>query len=193
VIKLSKDHVDTETLWDRLGESGWQGRAYGLWASYFGAPKVTAEYKDNAFDPNTKTTLPTNARTVDSKYAPTKASAFNDIMELKATCRESAALMVFLHGDRDLTEDELDKVAVSVQQWRQLKQAPERQLLIDMSRRQVMEVEYGALVLNYAPYVQWEATQKISEQEKAHTAAVKKEVAAISEKVQGLAAMWPAV
>jgi hypothetical protein len=63
------------------------------------APKVRRGNSGNAFDSNMKI--------VDLRYISTKVSASNDIEELDALPEEYAALLVFLHVDRDLIEDRL--------------------------------------------------------------------------------------
>jgi hypothetical protein len=83
-IKVKKEHVDTEALWDGLGDVGWHGRAYGLWTSYFGPPKWTNEYKDESFDPATKNAMPIKPRQVVNSL-PTEGE------KVRADCRDMIA------------------------------------------------------------------------------------------------------
>jgi hypothetical protein len=94
-IKVKKEHVDTEALWDGLGDVGWHGRAYGFWTPYFGPPKWTNEYKDESFDPATKNALlikprqvvsglPTNGEKVREDYRNMRAAISGQLQDFEA-------------------------------------------------------------------------------------------------------------
>jgi hypothetical protein len=181
-IKLVSGDIDPQTVWDGFGDNNWKFRVYWLWASYFGPPKHSNQYRDGPFHPSSKAEFPVNPRKVDLSSlinvninAPTSedgtqltsGSAFgvNDIESLRHVYGNHAEMLVFMFGDRALSDEEWDAVAASIQEGRRLKEVPDKEMLQEMHRRKVLEGQYGTEVFNHEPYIHWESTRRSLDQE----------------------------
>jgi hypothetical protein len=215
--KLEKDDVDFETLWDGLGETGGQERAYTMWAVYFGMPRRSEAYNGIVFESALKAKFPVNPRAIprpvtasgditatldqnlhqvgsasasNTDQVPFRASPYNDIDALQEHVGDRAAMAVWMFGNRDLTEEELSAAASKLQSIRKLKLPPPKSMLIEMAHRKLVEGQYGEEILNHEPYRQWERTHRISEHVEHPSDAAVRAFRTQRNKLQALMDLW---
>jgi hypothetical protein len=102
-------------------------------------------------------------------------SIYNDIDALRLSHANDAHLLCFLLGNRDLTDEETQEVAVQVQELMKLRTLPSKEMIYEMVRYKIEEAQYGCMIFTFGPYMEWERANKeplrfsrLDEYERAH-------------------------
>jgi hypothetical protein len=85
---------------------------------------------------------------------------FNDTEALRIAYGDDAYLLCFLLGNRDLTGEETQAVAVQIQEVRTLKTPPSKEMIYEMVRYKIEEAQYGYMVFTFTPYLTWETENR---------------------------------
>ncbi|CAO2653674.1 Nn.00g030850.m01.CDS01 [Neocucurbitaria sp. VM-36] len=158
-ISISPDRIDTDTICDGLADQvPWQPRMYLLWAHHFGPAKVFSSYAEQPFEAAKKAPLPFPTRVKISHDGQHTTKYVNETP--RTELNQIDIFNVFLYGDRDMSDAELEVASARLQRARELPEKPGLHIMRAVLQFKLIECEIGIPILTCPEYREWERKVK---------------------------------